>query len=171
VEKAVRTYKEKDGAYRRQPSLRPSPILGKIEVGPLPMKILDRRRSEKSILPLSGLSGIPISKHTRYNVTMINNLWLALITMHQLSCNAYNYGDLQPDIVRAAMREYHFLRRKLLQWGSVLCDSIVVRQYWTIISLTMRLAQSLAKQKGRPLCGINRDETLSHRPLSLGIMD
>jgi len=168
VEKAVQTYKVK-GAAMRQPSLRPDPILGKIEVGPLPMRILDRRRG-KSVLPLRG-SGIPITKHTRYNVTMINNLWLALVTMHQLSCNAYCYGDIQPDFVSSAMREYHFLRRKLLQWRSVLSQSSVVRQYWTVISLTMRLARSIAEHKGRPLCGIDRDESLTPQPLSLGLMD
>jgi len=167
VEKAVHTYKKV--APPAQPSLRPSPVLGKIEVGPVPMSILDRRRG-KSVLPLRG-SGIPIIKHTRSNVTMINNLWLSLTYMHQLSCIALRYGDTQPNLVSSAMQEYHFLRRKLLQWRSVLTHSVTVRQYWVVISLTMRLARSLAQQKGRPLCGNNRDETLSHRPISLGVLD
>jgi hypothetical protein len=135
-------------------------------VGPVPLNVLDRRAGKSHTLP-KVKTGIPIYEHGYYNVRLVNDVYLALVYAHQLCWTAYKYGDKEPDLIRIAKRSYHLLRRKLSLWDSVLCHSATVRQYWSIVSATLRIAQGAAKLRGRPLCGNDR-VVLQQRPNTLG---
>jgi len=132
------------------------------------MKVLDRRRGKNSRDLPKAKSGIPIKRHDYNSVTLVNNVYVALTRMHQLCWNAYGNGGSNPDLVRRAKHDYHSLRRKLSLWDNILCNSRVVRQYWSIISLTLRFALGVAMQRGRPHCGDDREQDFPARPTSSG---
>jgi len=149
----VKTYKLRN---RPKGSITKSPTIHRVEVGPVRPTILDRRSGSYQDLP-KGKTGIPFYDLGQYSVTLVNNTWLSLVYVHQLCWNAYKYGNTDSKSLKDAKHAYYYLHRKLSQWDSVLRYSIVVQQYWSVISLTLRFAKDGAKRRGRPLCGNDRE--------------
>jgi len=123
------------------------------EPGRISMKILDRRAGRHA--PLRMRTGIIFRKHARYNIVILNEIYLCLVYTHQLCLNACTTGA-----VKAAKQTYHDVRRAFLRWSDVLGTSQVVKQFWRVISVTLRLSERSAMQKGLPLCGNDQDHQL-----------
>lgn len=165
ADKAVKTYR-KEGRPNGH-SLRPAGPIQRIEPGPVPLNILDRRAGLSHKLPRRG-TGIPCKQVGWWSVELVNNVYLSLVYVHQQCWNAYRYGNTDRQSLKVAKRSYYLLQRHLLQWRDVLRHSRVVQQYWNVISTTLRFAEIGTKYRGRPLCGNDRDP-FGDRPLSFGV--
>lgn len=129
-----------------------------VEVGPVPLSILDRRAGKSHALP-KARTGIQFYKHMQNNVELVQSTWTSLIYVHQLCWMAYRYGNTEPESLGSAKQQYYRLQRILFHKNSIFRSSIIVLRYWNVISVVLRFAQNVTKLRGSPLCGNDRGGT------------
>jgi hypothetical protein len=135
-----------------------------IEPQALPPSITDRRTGRFKSMPHCG-TGIMFRLPLKLNdAKLLNETGLALLYTYQQCRDAYSWPE-----IRNAKRCYHRVRRAFLQWGQLFVHSKVVKYYWRVISVTLRIAQSVAKQPGRPHCGNDRASSLNCQSSSFGL--
>jgi hypothetical protein len=152
ADKAVKTYKVLNPAKDFRQSLKPSRALGqsvvKREIAPLRPEVLDRRTGEYKRIPC-GKTGIKFrASGTLNDAKLLNEVYLCHLYVYQQCRDAYNTCE-----IRNATRCYHMVRKKRHQWRHILSTSSTAKQFWRVVSLTLRLAKSSAMRKGRPHCG------------------
>lgn len=144
---------------------RPQPVAAvtKLELQPLPLSVLDRRAGYKGVPSTKG--GIKFHRPLYNNHIVIHENYMILLYLYQLCRYCYSMED-----VEAAKQSYYIALRHFLRWRSVLSASKVTKSFWRVISITLRLSERSAKQKGRPLCGTEpRSSLCDDRPLPLGV--
>jgi hypothetical protein len=137
----------------------------KCELQPIQRAFYDRRAGKTEVPSMK--TGIKFHRPMFNNLVVLNENYLVLLYLYQLCRYSYSMKD-----VKAAKQSYHIALRHFLRWRSVLSGK-VTKSFWRVISITLRLSESSAKQKGRPLCGTQPrlDNLLSARPIPLGVLD
>jgi hypothetical protein len=145
ADKAINTYKCRNRATG--PTTARKRPLYKVEVGPVPLSILDRRAGRYNSLTKSK-TGIPVYESGKYHVDIVNNVYLACTYAYQQCYYAYRYGSTDSESLKIAKHFYYSLQRNLSRWNKILCSSNVVQRYWRVISMTFRIAKSDTKCRG-----------------------
>lgn len=88
-------------------------------------------------------SGIKFHAVTHNSVVLLHESHMTLLYTYQLCRDAYNSAE-----VKIAKQCYHKARRFFSHWESIYGNSIIVRRWMRVISITLRLAESAAVQPG-----------------------